>query len=318
MTILHVLNGDATRIPLEQSGVAGEFTIWADPLHDGPVPLTLDDEALRAIRAAHLADGSGEDQAGVLRTLRNWDAALDRWPEFDEAVFWFEHDLFDQLILVRHLDWLARTTPPAGRFSLICIGEHPGLSRFDGLGQLSPVQLLALFPTRAPLSSAEIDTGATAWALFRAPDPTPLAAWSRSAEAARLKFLPGALARHLDDLPGIADGLSRSERQILVALAAGPGTFADIFRATQRMEERVFMGDTSFRRILDGLGGGRSPLVTGRDDRFAITAAGREVLAGRSDHVALNGIDRWAGGVHLTTAACWRWDGTRVTPPGHG
>ncbi len=30
-------------------------------------------------------------------------------------------------------------------------------------------------------------------------------------------------------------------------------------------------------------------------------------LAGRTDHMALNGIDRWMGGVHLTDGR-WRWD----------
>jgi hypothetical protein len=39
------------------------------------------------------------------------------------------------------------------------------------------------------------------------------------------------------------------------------------------------------------------------------TAAGRRVLRGEADHVALNGIDRWVGGVHLQGPdAPWRWD----------
>jgi hypothetical protein len=39
------------------------------------------------------------------------------------------------------------------------------------------------------------------------------------------------------------------------------------------------------------------------------TPAGRRVLRGEADHVALNGIDRWVGGVHLRGhAARWRWD----------
>ena len=42
--------------------------------------------------------------------------------------------------------------------------------------------------------------------------------------------------------------------------------------------------------------------------RLRLTAAGRRVLAGRADHVALNGIDRWVGGVHPQGAARWRWD----------
>jgi hypothetical protein len=39
-----------------------------------------------------------------------------------------------------------------------------------------------------------------------------------------------------------------------------------------------------------------------------LTAAGRRVLGGDADHVALNGIDRWIGGVHLAgTDSPWRW-----------
>ncbi len=37
--------------------------------------------------------------------------------------------------------------------------------------------------------------------------------------------------------------------------------------------------------------------------------AGARVLAGDADHVALNGVDRWIGGVHLNGRdARWRWD----------
>ena len=67
-----------------------------------------------------------------------WDAALDRYGDYDELVFWFEHDLFDQLILIRHLHWLSQITMATTRFSLICIGEYPGRPRFAGLGELRP------------------------------------------------------------------------------------------------------------------------------------------------------------------------------------
>jgi hypothetical protein len=40
-----------------------------------------------------------------------------------------------------------------------------------------------------------------------------------------------------------------------------------------------------------------------------LTAAGARVLAGQADQIALNGIDRWIGGVHLHgRQAPWRWD----------
>jgi hypothetical protein len=40
-----------------------------------------------------------------------------------------------------------------------------------------------------------------------------------------------------------------------------------------------------------------------------ITDQGRSVLSGKVDNVAINGIDRWIGGAHLTgDKPLWRWD----------
>jgi hypothetical protein len=48
--------------------------------------------------------------------------------------------------------------------------------------------------------------------------------------------------------------------------------------------------------------------------RWEITSDGRDVLAGRPDHIQLNGIDRWLGGVHLQgREAAWRWDSANGT-----
>ena len=98
-----------------------------------------------------------------------------------------------------------------------------------------------------------------------------------------------------------------------------------LFVATQRQEPRPFMGDSTFYDILHGMATARVPLVTLdtapidtidlRTVPTSITAAGRDVAAGRCDHVAMNGIDRWKGGVHLVAGdrSPWRWDETRET-----
>ena len=75
------------------------------------------------------------------------------------------------------------------------------------------------------------------------------------------------------------------------------------------------MGDGSFYRVLRALALARHPLIQMSNVREAslaeitITEAGRYVLEGRADHVELNGIDRWLGGVHLSgDQNRWRWD----------
>jgi len=92
-----------------------------------------------------------------------------------------------------------------------------------------------------------------------------------------------------------------------------------LFAAAQSREARPFLGDTIFFEILRTLASARVPLVSLSSSAqevdlqsclVAITDAGRAVAAGRSDHVALNGIDLWRGGVHLAGAdsSPWRWD----------
>jgi hypothetical protein len=55
----------------------------------------------------------------------------------------------------------------------------------------------------------------------------------------------------------------------------------------------------------DATGDGRVDRLT----RLRLTATGARVLAGEADHVALNGVDRWIGGVHLQGHQVpWRWD----------
>jgi hypothetical protein len=43
--------------------------------------------------------------------------------------------------------------------------------------------------------------------------------------------------------------------------------------------------------------------------KVMLTPVGRAVLEGTADHVRINGIDRWLGGVHLSgTEIRYRWD----------
>jgi hypothetical protein len=318
--VLHVLNGDCTRIILEQTDIPGETVVWADVLHDGPTPYGLSPGDWRELRAGDLADADPQQRARFLTDLRRADETLERHAEYDEVVFWFEHDLFDQLLLIRHLDWIASKGCDRSKFRLICIGEFPGRPRFAGLGELTPQELASLFPHRRPISGAEVTLGTTLWRAFGAPDPLPLAHLILETDTSPLPFVAGALRRHLEDFPSTSDGLSRSERQILSVVSQGHDDAMEAFRAAARLEERVFMGDLTFFRIMKGLTIGRAPLLTHEGEWrfdapptgvFALTDAGRSVLAGRADYIALNGIDRWMGGVHLTDDA-YRWSGTRL------
>ncbi len=318
--MLHVLNGDAAADQLRRSGVQGEITLSADVLHEGPAPAGLLPERWRKVRARYLAECGYGDYDRCLADLTEWDRALENSRGFDEVVIWLEHDLFDQLQLLRLLDWFgSREDLGQRRLSLICIGSFPGIEPFHGLGQLSPSQMASLLERREPVSEKQIFLARHAWRAFCSPEPIGLEVALRR-DTSVLPFLADALQRHLEEFPWSRDGLSRTERQALLGIDSGFDTFESLFRAVQALEVRPFLGDSSFLRCLKVLASSPMPLLRMepgpggliRNLRLSLTGTGREVLEGREDWVHLHGIDRWLGGVHLHgREAQWRWDGER-------
>jgi hypothetical protein len=319
MNYLHVMNGGAAEGVLRRTDIPGDTTPWADVLHDGPTRTGLTGPEWRAMRARYGATRGFGTSEELEQLLAEWETPLDRWRDYDEIVFWFEHDLFDQALLIRHLHWVAQSADPS-RFRLICIGAFPGHPNFAGLGELNPQELATLFPTRAPISEAEITTGEQLWEAFCAGDPRPLADLVLRGDTSALPFAAGALRRHLEDFPDAQTGLSRTERQVLTAVAQGATDATGIFVALQQMEERPYLGDLLMWAIIRTLVDARTPLLShagefreGRSPSgtFRLTEAGQAVLSGATDHIAINGIDRWLGGVHLTDGR-WRWNSDEI------
>jgi hypothetical protein len=317
--VLHVHNGDSAAGTLRRANLPGTHLVYADVLHDGPVPAGLDDERLREVRARFLADSGGSSYEQIMRSFREGDATLERGAQFDEVVLWFEHDLYDQLLLIRHLDWFSRRDLQNTRLTLICIGEFPGVEPFHGLGQLSTDQLVSLFPRRSPVTAVQFELARRAWTAFRSADPRDVERVAAQ-DTSALPFLAGALTRHLQEFPATTNGLSRTEREILSVLEPAPLDPMSLFTAEQLREERVYMGDCWFWERVERLGAAPRPLVALNVEpcerslpsgTVAITDAGREVLSGRADWIAIGGIDRWLGGVHLTARSVWRWDDER-------
>ena len=313
--MLHVTDGESVAGTLRESGVPGDVSIYGDLMCEGPAPAGLDAEAWREIRARFIAGARYATLEEARQYIRGCQDTLASFSQHDEVVIWVDHRLSDQLILIKVLDWFSRHNLDGVKLSLICVGRYPGMDHFVGLGQLTADQLALLADTRLPVGEAQYRTAQAAWNAFTSPDPTGIERFIET-DTSALPFIAAALRRHLEQFPSVDNGLSRTERQALSVLhehGSLPG--ARLFVAVQRLEEQIFMGDGAFYRIVGDLFNVRHPLVQisgtsrhGLDD-VTIMETGRKVLEGRADHIGLNGIDRWLGGVHLKgDKAAWRWD----------
>ncbi len=312
--IVHVCNGDSTADTLSLAELPGDIRVWADALDRGPLLPVGDAEHYKARGEYWASQGKGS-AADHAKQLADWDRGVDEATAAEELILWFEHDLFDQLALARLLSRISRATE--GRLpkqlSIVSIDRHPDVPNFVGFGQLKPEQLAELWPRRTPLSRDAVDEAITAWIAVTAADPRALPFLYKRVKA--LPFLAGALERQLEELPDPASGLSRTERQVLAAIARGEGGAAALMTGSHANDPRYPITDDVLVATLKTLGacnfidGVPAAVNSPSTANPTVTALGRQALAGAIDRVHECGIDDWRGGVRLTgRGAVWRWD----------
>ena len=309
--MLHITDGESVAGTLREAAVPGHVATYGDLMYEGPTPAGLSAEAWRDTRARFMAESRFATLEEARRYLSAGDDILAAFPQHEEVVIWLDHRLSDQLILIKVLDWFSRQNLGGVKLSLICAGH------FVALGALAADQLASLANTRLQVTDAQFRLAQAAWSAFTSPDPSAIERFIET-DTSALPFIAAAFRRHLEQFPSTDGGLSRTERQALSVLCKERSLPEKrLFVAVQKLEEQIFMGDGSFFRIMAELSSGRHPLVQVADaaqvglGMVTITDAGQDVMEGRSDAIALNGIDRWLGGVHLKGEdAAWRWDRT--------
>jgi hypothetical protein len=310
--IVHICNGDVTADGLSLADLPGDIRVWADALDRGPVQALADDAAYYRMRGEFWGSRGDGDAA---KRIAEWDKGFDEAAGAEEMILWYEHDLFDQLALIRLLARLQRRGLPA-TLTIVSIDRHPEVPNFLGMGQLEPTQLAELWPRRAPLSRDAIDEAVTSWIAFTSADPRALPFLAKRVKA--MPFLGGAIERLLEEYPDPTSGLSRTERQVLAAVARGEASASQIMQLSHASDPRYPMTDAYLLDVLrelqrcgfvDGVpaSGAASPEIF-KGMNASVTATGRQALAGAIDRVHEQGIDEWRGGVHLNgRGPVWRW-----------
>ena len=313
MTDLIITNGDSAADLLAEAGKSGRILPWRDVLHEGPILAELDDCTMA--RVGYLAERFRIAAADVAADFAVRDAIIKAHGGFDRVELWFEHDLYDQLQLLQILAFFAGSDR-RDRLILVQADDFLGRQRAD--------TILRFAGKARPIGIEDLDLGRDVWRHLASPSPATIADWLNDPDE-RLPYLRPALLRFFQELPAPGSGLGRTEMTALRALANGPAAMVDVFRAVLADEEAPFMGDSSVFRLIEDMALADAPLIAGlappdatadeeryADARLELTIAGEDVLNGEDDNIALNGIDRWWAGTHLTPASVWRYDRHRA------
>ncbi len=321
---IHIRCGSDIRDGLKTAGFAGDFVEFADPYCHGPVPAGED---LPEARAQFISSAYGLPIEDVRARQRREAEELMEAMTRERIILWFEHDSYDQLILARILALLAeqkdlRRRP--GQVEMICIDRFPVITRFNGLGQLSPAALRMLWQQRQPVTPQMLKLGTRVWDALRQTSPKRLFEIARTGTSSLPQMAP-ALLRHLQELPGLDDGLGLTERLTLKMLAEGPMTGGQLFRKLQLESEPLpYLGDLMYWSFLADLKKAEEPPIRTETNpkpqpwperMISLTPLGEELVAGLADFQSHGAVARWVGGVEVSRkAAPWRWDRTAQRP----
>ncbi|WP_022962462.1 DUF1835 domain-containing protein [Halopseudomonas pelagia] len=319
---LHIRCGSDIQHSLKVAGFTGDFLEFSDPFCIGPVTVA-DYAALMPVRAEFLAGAFGITPADSLARLQQTWSVLERLDDYERLVLWFEHDSYDQLILVCLLHHLNRQRPGAN-IELVAVDAVPGIERFIGIGQLAPDVLAWLWPQRKPVNWALLQLGGAAWEALCADTPERLMALINSGTLP-LPMLGIALKRHLMELPASNNGLSLSEQltlEILRDLGAMPAgkVFAHLMR---EREPLPYLGDMMFWWLIQPLLGAEEPamrIVANEDAQWPqrvleLTPTGLALLHNEHDWHTCGPGERWVGGLKIMPGqAHWRYEHATEQP----
>lgn len=309
MRILHIRCGHDIRHALAIAGFNGDFLSFHDPYVHGPVPGMGSLDAFLEIRARYISDSLHPSYDEVIEDLRRQYAALDQARDYDAVHLWLEHDSYDQLILAKLLDFFSDPERRPGSLKLISVTHYPGVKIFNGIGQLPPEALRVLWEDFRDVNAAQLQLGQRAWSAVRSPTPDAL----REVIATGTSELPTmaiALERHLRQLPSERNGLNLSENLTLQILdEKGSMNAGRLFGwYANHYEPLAFMGDSAYWRLLEELATATHPAVSltrsGENPiqwQVALSETGGQLMADEADWIELNGVDRWVGGIHLSS-----------------
>ena len=175
------------------------------------------------------------------------------------------------------------------------------------MGEASQQQIKKLLRyNKQAIDKNHFELATKAWRAFTS--PTPIALFNlMNHTTGHLPFLKGAIYRLLEEYPNTKNGLSRTQYQSLIIISNGIYAIDDIFAKYQSFEERKFMGDIIFFKILNELKE-YNVIENDSEERLKLTPLGEDLLDGRINWLGIKEPNHFIGGVKLTAENLWCWD----------
>lgn len=323
---LHIRCGTDIVKTLDTAGFKGDFVGFFDPFVMGPVSSTHSLSDHIATRASFLVGTGWISKNNAVKNHQDHYQQLKNSRDYSRVALWFEHDSFDVLILAYLLNYFSDPAKRPGQLQFVCITGYPGVQQFNGLGQLPPEALRVIWSWFEQVTEPQLALGSKVWKAIGDPSPIALMEIIKTGTP-EIPAFAKAIKRHLQELPGLTNGLSLVEKITLETLKKnGELRAGRLFGLYVKSEPLTYLGDTMFKTYVENLANADNPALNimpvedrdpslpahskwWRTHKVSLTQTGNDLLASKIDLLETGVMDRWIGGVKITSGQpCWRWD----------
>ncbi|PFP22939.1 hypothetical protein COJ96_24890 [Bacillus sp. AFS073361] len=316
--MIHIVNGDVVGNKI--GNLPGDVLVWREMYDFGPLSHDISGEKWISCRADFFERKLAIPAALFIQNCKEQNRFLSEIPKKTEIVLWFEHDRYDQTMLMFLLNELSKKE--LKNLSMVTINEYEGEEPFYGLGQLASHQLEELFhKKKQTISEEQINEAITGWQAYTSKNPMEIENWIEASKQ-KLPFLKQALQYHLSFFPSIHTGLNEVETFVIKNLDKNPSSFIELFQAITQKRSNDGISDLYFAAMLNELMKGPYPFLECDNPlpnyenpvplaKLRLTSDGLDVLYGRNTSFEFYERDWWLGGVYLKEEI-WFWNGKRL------
>ncbi len=249
---LHITNGDAFTLTLQQLPIKGEIITWREMLCEGKTSVDVGSESFWKTRFEYLNRKYKVTKNKFINfTLKEY-RNLCNQKQQSEIVLWFEYDLFCQINMIAVISWLHKHRKGADIY-LVCSGKEDDTNKMYGLNELSKDQLMSLYNNKIQLTLDDIEYADYIWQLYCSDNPMRLETFTKF-NSSQFEYLPDALEAHIKRFPAIKNGLNYLENKILEKAANNSfKTKEQLIGNMLRDQDMYGFGDLQFYRMLTDL-----------------------------------------------------------------
>lgn len=248
---LHIRCGSDIQGGLREAGFKGDFLEFSDPLCVGPI--SYDYCAKDRAEYLHGSYGQALDRAysDILESLENaYQLFRNGVSEYENVVLWFEHDVYDQFILIFLLSQYHRFGKPK-KLWMVTSDAFPGSVRFRGFGQLPPEALRLLWRSKQEITLEHYLEADRHWGAYTQPNRALFHNYAHGLSNCKLPYFKSAALRQLQEQPLHGEIPLTQKLTIELLTDAGSQKAGQLFSQLMELKEPLpFLGDIMYWHIL--------------------------------------------------------------------